>query len=119
MRAPKFSPKAWKTPNSYSRNFSRLPDDPGVYAIVDVRVDQASAGIEHDVLYIGMSKNIRRRITSPHRVLSELRKRYGHLAVYFKQVSGALRVVEGKLIQAFRPPYNIVGVPRGGRLQPV
>ena len=85
-----------------------LPATPGVYLFRDG---------EHNVLYVGKSKNIRRRLSSyrnatrrkKHRKMRALVQKATSLEVRLQESERTALAVENELIQELRPPYNAEG----------
>lgn len=71
-----------------------------------VHAEIGMEGNSYRVLYVGMSKNIAKRLRA-HGVLRTCRDRFNYVQVYFKEFRGDLRKAERKLIRFFNPPYNL------------
>lgn len=105
-----FNLNGWFTERCYSsERFAPIPKGPGLYALLDF--DVSSQPLTWRVLYIGMSKNIRRRLRT-HAIFAELNKVID-VFVYFKPLNENLRTTERGLIKKFNPPYNIQHRQRG------
>lgn len=109
----------WKTPNTYDGDdLGDLPRGPGVYLLIRTSIVQDRSAkwgqrIVRHVLYVGMSNNVSRRITT-HEIIKALARKRDFVEVWFKRCPAArLRIREKKLIQEFDPPYNIIHRVRG------
>lgn len=100
----------WLTPDCYSSEYGVPPRSSGLYAFVFV--DVLAAPITFEILYVGMSKNLRLR-TTRHNLLARLRDRYRFISTYFKPCRFGLRGEERKLINHHNPPYNLQHRQRG------
>lgn len=101
----------WQTENTYCNHFGEPPPNPGVYLFLHVDLDLLAKPRPQRVLYVGMSKNIRNRV-SGHEVLREVRDLY--VQKWHKSVpANELRKIEKQLIQKFNPPFNIIHRKRG------
>lgn len=97
-----FEPREWLSPNSYS-NYASLPDKPGVYLLVAVDIGMPLLG--YMVLYVGMSDNLKYRLSN-HPIIRHCRDKYKIVNIYFKRSRSNLRKLEKELILKFHPLYN-------------
>jgi hypothetical protein len=105
----RLSREGWLTPDSYSKEFSPLPQGPAVYLFALFRDDFTDCL----VAYVGMSSNLQQRM-SRHEVLAEIKKCAGFVKRWFRPTPAEiLRVRERELIAAFDPPWNIIGRKKG------
>lgn len=105
--------ESWETPNCYSNQFAYLPNGPGVYLLVLATIRDGI--LDHQILYVGMSRNVAKRLKG-HEVkrLCERDFRGDFIKVYFKRCPEPfLRLREQKLIERFNPPYNLQHRRRG------
>lgn len=100
-----FDPEKWRTNQTYS-DYYRIPSSPGIYAIVNADIPSDGRPVTFQVLYIGMSKNILKRVNN-HPVRRQIERKYGYVYVYFKSRIKNLRKTERLLIRKFNPPYNL------------
>ena len=101
----------WKTPNTYGGEFGEIPSAPGVYlfAVVDTSLSDENPDISGFVAYVGMSKNLIKRLAC-HPVKAKLNKLNLFCHAWFKpEQESALRETERKFIRAFDPPFNLSG----------
>jgi excinuclease UvrABC nuclease subunit len=106
-----FNPHSWLTPNTYNGNFA-YPSGRGIYVLAARKIDYEKKKVRHKILYVGMSLDLRRRL-SGHAVLLELRDRFGDVVIFFRNYKSDLRKLERHFIHLFNPPYNIIGRRRG------
>lgn len=104
----------WKTPDTYNNHFDMPGLFPAVYLFALFDPDRFDKAL---VAYVGMSKQVSARWAG-HNILPELRESQYWPQRWFKRVKPAqLRVEEARLIQAFDPPWNIIGRRRGVMVQ--
>lgn len=100
-----FDIEKWKTPRTYCNNFSPIPEKSGVYAVLDIQLLEYAA-LSIEVLYIGISKNLKQR-TKGSAILSKIRKEYADVYIYFQEISHNFREKEKEYIKSFQPKFNI------------
>lgn len=101
----------WVTPDTYSKIYTPLADDPAVYLfLIHDREDFSKALVG----YVGMATRLRRRMTN-HPVFRDIERTPSFWPMrWFKVVKpDALRVTEKAYIQRFDPPWNLIGRTRG------
>lgn len=116
-----FYSKDWFTPNSYCDNFRELPSGPGIYLLVWRAMSSPTKNYKFDIMYVGMSKNIRARINghpTKRLIESQVAKqshdyKFSQVSVYFQPCCDKLRDLERFFIQTFNPPFNLIGLKRG------
>lgn len=101
----------WKTPDTYGGEFAEIPSEPGVYllAVVDTSLSDENPDISGFVAYVGMSRNLIKRLTC-HPVRAKLNKLDLYCQAWFKpEQELELRETERKFIRAYDPPFNLSG----------
>ena len=100
----------WKSPDTYNREFSPLPTESGVYlfTLIDL-FDYKSNPRVGLVAYVGMSKNILKRISS-HPTKRKIEKLNLYTKTWFLPYpEEETRNLERELIRRFNPPWNLIG----------
>lgn len=100
----------WLSPDTYSRHFASLIDGPSIYLFLLYQKEDFRTGL---VAYVGMSKNVRQRVTN-HNILPELWSSGYWPQRWFRPTpEHDLRDAELEHIHRFDPPWNIAGRRRG------
>lgn len=114
MAATTFSFSEWHSLNRYDPGPGDLPRSSGVYIIALIGLPPENF---EKVLYVGMSKNIKKRVTGQHKILKMCRKLEtpeNMIQIYFRQFpQTGLAKREKSLIQELDPPFNIIHRKRG------
>lgn len=101
----------WRTPDTYCKHFSKIPESSGLYLFLKVDLDFLKNTRRDRVMYVGMSENISKRVMS-HNIKPMIICDY--LQTWFKPLDiEILRKSELKVIRKYSPPYNISGKLRG------
>ena len=106
-----FKTKEWLTPNSYNNNFSHPTNKPGIYLLVYTEIDFVDFGIKYEILYIGCSKNLAKRLGG-HEILRCLEIFYDYIQIYFREEKN-YKKIEKILISQVKPKFNRLGVNNG------
>lgn len=99
-----FEPDKWLTPNTYNRNFSQPPKEPGVYLLVVVNYDLLQKSASYDIVYVGSSYNLKQRY-GRHEVLRFLSEIHDYVQFYF-MVDENYKETEKQLIRQIQPKHN-------------
>lgn len=100
-----FVESRWYTPNTYSCNFQKVPNAPGVYLLVFRYPNIEHTGTFYKIMYVGSSSNLYKRY-SCHEVLRVLNIAYnGNVAFYFKPTRNYIEV-EKNLIRLTEARFN-------------
>ena len=110
MNALTFDPETWRSPDTYTGNFSPLPKASGLYAFVGITFNAALTSKVETLLYIGMSTNLANRCDfTTHQALVACRKlkQFQMIKRFFiEHPMDTILEAEKALIQAFNPPLN-------------
>lgn len=98
---------AWKSPNSFDRDFAPLPHKSGIYIIIEYV--QVGHGLNYlgEVVYVGSSSNLSRRYKS-HNILSKIYESGNMRTFHFIQIEGRFHEIEINMIRKWNPKYNKV-----------
>lgn len=111
MNRVKFDPRKWQTEYDVFRRNQIPPSLPGIYAFVRMSFEASDLRSEliEEVMYIGMSKRLNRRIYG-HKMLRHLQEKYGELSIiiYYQVHHSNLRELEAKAIRKLDPIYNLI-----------
>jgi len=97
----------WKSPNTYSNNFSPPTSKSGVYAIAMFKPTfNQNKRLKKEIVYIGCSVNLLVRLKS-HEVIKVLRAMFDgfYISVHFKECDN-YKSLEKQLIGKFQPRIN-------------
>jgi len=102
--------EGWVSPDTYSKFYAPIESIPAVYLFMVHGPDGYDSAL---VAYVGMSTNLRQRM-SGHEIYAMI-ERPGYWTMrWFKEVKKEnLRSTEGEYIARFDPPWNIAGRVRG------
>lgn len=113
--AKEFNLNKWKTPNSMGGDdFGVLPKSSGIYILVHVY--QIGRKFHYDVMYVGQSENLERRLISHEikRLCEDNKGERRYIRVYFRRCAKhLLRIREKNLIKLLNPPFNLQHRVRG------
>lgn len=106
--------EGWMSPDTYAKNFSYLPNGPGLYILAGFQLSAVDADFgAFKICYVGMSENLANRLGC-HPVSPLVRQQGFHLHRMFKTCAkDELRKSESALIRRYNPPFNINGKTRG------
>jgi excinuclease UvrABC nuclease subunit len=103
----KFVEEDWFTERTYNNNFKPTPNKSGVYLLVFTPLKLPGEKLEHEILYVGSSYNLKQRSTSHEvvRILSKFSEFKFNVRFYFKETDNYLEE-EKKLIGIINPQFN-------------
>ena len=103
-----FDPMKWGCCDTFCRDFYPLRDRSGIYAIYGIQTDEFWRSAGPDILcYIGISRNLRKRLELPHEALDEARRKFRMAKRRIQECPLDLaKDLEYLLIKKFNPPMN-------------
>lgn len=104
--------RGWRTPNTYCNLYRSIEAIPAIYLFLVVERPKFDRAL---IAYVGMSKNLKRRMGS-HEILDQLPSSRWTMTWFLPVRPDDLRKMEKKHIEEFDPPWNIVGRKRGVEL---
>lgn len=103
----KFIESEWLTPNTYGSNYEKPPKKPGVYLIVNMKLNFRKCGVKvtPEILYVGSTKNLANRYAH-HEKLVVFRQLFDYVGFYFREVDDYYET-EKRLIRATGARFNV------------
>lgn len=101
-----FDPANWGCVDTYSDRFAPLPDAPGIYAIYGVNLLNYATEFRKELIYIGISCRIKRRLNR-HPVCLKARAEFDFVCRSFVECPfDKAQEIEPLLIRKHKPRYN-------------